>query len=120
LWVEGQVAKPGLIRSDLPLTLERAISEAGGIKTGATTSDILVIRRDPAGNVQAYRAPLTPAPGSTDPLLKSFDVVYVPLSPIGSVNDFLASYVKNLPFSATSNLVPIAPSQQLPPKITTH
>jgi protein involved in polysaccharide export with SLBB domain len=118
-WVDGEVKKPGLIRSALPLTLERAIAEAGGAKTGAQTSDILVIRRDAAGNVQAYQEPLAPASGGSDPVLKSFDVVYVPQSAIGSVNDFMAAYVKNLPFAATFNVVPVAPGQQLAPQVTT-
>jgi len=117
LWVEGDVAKPGLIRSDLPLTLERAVAEAGGVKTGAQAGDILVIRRDETGNIHAYREALAPAPGSSDPVLKSYDVVYVPLSPIGSVNEFLAGYVKNLPFTATYNIVPITPTQQLQPQL---
>jgi protein involved in polysaccharide export with SLBB domain len=117
LWVEGAVTKPGLIRSDLPLTLERAVTEAGGLKTGAETGDILVIRRDETGNVHAYQEAFAPAAGSSDPVLKSYDVVYVPLSPIGSVNEFLAGYVKNLPFSATYNVIPVAPAQQLTPRV---
>ena len=117
LWVEGDVAKPGLIRSDLPLTLERAIAEAGGIKLGAPAGDILVIRRDETGNVRAYQDALAPAPDSADPVLKSYDVVYVPLSPIGAVNEFMAGYVKNLPFSATYNIVPVTPTQQLTPQV---
>lgn len=117
LWVEGAVAKPGLIRSDLPLTLERAVTEAGGIKAGAQIGDILVIRRDETGNIHAYQEALAPAPNSADPVLKSYDVVYVPLSPIGSVNEFLAGYVKNLPFTATYNIVPITPAQQLPARV---
>lgn len=117
LWVEGAVAKPGLIHSDLPLTLERAVTEAGGLKTRAEAGDILVIRRDENGSIHAYQEALVPAAGSTDPLLKSYDVVYVPLSPIGSVNEFLAGYVKNLPFSATYNFVPVAPAEQLTPRV---
>ncbi len=120
LWVEGEVAKPGLIRSDLPLTLERAVDEAGGAKTGAQTGDILVIRRDAAGAIHAFQAALTPLPGSADPILKSFDVVYVPQSVIGSVNEFLADYVKNLPFAATYFITPVAvPARLLTPQVTT-
>ena len=117
LWVEGAVAKPGLIRSDLPLTLERAVAEAGGLKTGAQAGDILVIRRDETGSIHAYQEALAPAPDSADPVLKSYDVVYVPLSPIGSVNEFLAGYVKNLPFSATYNIVPVSPANELTPRV---
>ncbi|HWD57256.1 MAG TPA: polysaccharide biosynthesis/export family protein [Stellaceae bacterium] len=119
-WVDGEVKKPGLIRSALPLTLERAVAEAGGAKPGAQTGDILVIRRDATGNVQAYRAPLAPAPGGSDPVLHSFDVVFVPQSPIGSINQFMADYVKNLPFAASFTIVPVAPAQLLTPKIVGH
>lgn len=123
-WVDGDVARPGLIRSALPLTLERAVAEAGGAKTGAQTGNILVIRRDEAGGVRAYAAALAPAPGAADPILKSFDVVYVPRTAIGEVNDFLASYVKNLPFSASRTVGPAAATantqlspQQIAPKL---
>jgi len=117
-WVEGAVLKPGLIRSGLPLTLERAISQAGGIKPGALTGGILVIRRDERGGVRAYQAALAPSPGASDPILNSFDVVYVPLTAIGSVNDFLASYVKSLPFAATVQTP--TPITTLPPQQLTH
>lgn len=118
-WVEGEVAKPGLIRSELPLTLERAIAEAGGAKTGAQTGDILVIRRDETGNVRAYQEALAPQSGSADPILKSFDVVYVPQSVIGSVNEFMAAYIKNLPFAATYYIAPVVPATVLAPQVIT-
>ena len=116
-WVEGEVAHPGVIHSDLPLTLERAVVQAGGAKIGAKTGDILIIRRDGTGNVRAYRAALAPAPEAVDPVLKSFDVVYVPQSVIGSVNEFMASYVKNLPFAATYQIVPTAPNLVTPSQV---
>jgi protein involved in polysaccharide export with SLBB domain len=117
-WVDGDVVHPGLIRSVLPLTLERAVAEAGGAKPGAATGDVLVIRRDDNGGLRAYRAALAPPPGSSDPILKSFDVVYVPKTVIGSVNDFLATYAKGLPFAAT--LQTPAPSTTLPPQRLSH
>jgi polysaccharide biosynthesis/export protein len=117
-WVDGEVLHPGIIRSTLPLTLERAVAQAGGLKTGAQTGDILLIRRDDAGGVRAYRAALAPAPGAPDPILKSFDVVYVPKTVIGSVNDFLANYAKNLPFALTSQFP--APTSVIPPQRLTH
>jgi polysaccharide biosynthesis/export protein len=100
-WVDGDVVHPGLIRSATPLTLERAVAQAGGAKPGAAPGDVLVIRRDETGGLHAYQAALAPPAGSVDPLLKSFDVVYVPKTVIGSVNDFLATYAKGLPFSTS-------------------
>jgi protein involved in polysaccharide export with SLBB domain len=123
-WVEGEVMHPGIVRSALPLTLERAIVQAGGAKAGAKTGDILVIRRDESGAVRAYRASLGPEPGvapaDIDPILSSFDVVYVPQTVIGSIDEFLALYAKNLPFTAGIQTVPppatatTLPPQQLP------
>jgi protein involved in polysaccharide export with SLBB domain len=114
-WVDGDVVRPGLIRSALPLTLERAVAEAGGAKPGAATGDVLVIRRDETGAVRAYQAALAPLPGSSDPLLKSFDVIYVPKTVIGSVNDFLATYGKGLPFSTNLQINP-APTTTITPQ----
>lgn len=117
-WVDGDVVHPGRLRSALPLTLERAVAEAGGAKPGAATSDVLVIRRDETGAVHAYQAAVPPSPGGSDPLLKSFDVVYVPKTAIGSLNDFLASYAKGLPFAAT--LQTPTTSTTLPPQRLSH
>ena len=33
-----------------------------------------------------------------DPLLSTYDVVYVPAGVLGSISDFLANYLKNVPF----------------------
>ena len=116
-WVDGDVARPGIIRSALPLTLQRAVTQAGGAKPGAATGDILVIRRDETGAVRAYQAALAPLPGSTDPFLKSFDVIYVPKTVIGSVNDFLATYAKGLPFSTSLQINPVPATTITPQQI---
>ncbi len=83
VYVDGWVGRPGCIRSDIPLTLAGALARAGGVKTGAKTGDILIMRHDANGGVQTYSAAapvggLWRAAGPDDPLLKSFDVVYVP------------------------------------------
>ena len=116
-WVDGDVARPGIIRSALPLTLQRAVTQAGGAKPGAATGDVLVIRRDDNGGLRAYQAALAPLPGSTDPLLKSFDVIYVPKTVIGSVNDFLATYAKGLPFSTSLQINPVPATTITPQQI---
>ena len=127
VYVDGWVGRPGLIRSDIPLTLTRALARAGGVKTGAKTGDILIMRHDANGGVQTYSA-ATPvggygAAGPDDPLLKSFDVVYVPQTPIAAVADFAKQYYANLPFSATFTMGPgaatpsvVTPPQQLAPQ----
>ena len=102
IFVDGWVANPGLVRSDVPLTVSRAIAQAGGAKSGAHTNDILVLRRTPDGVVHYYEVALGSYAGagaaSEDPLLSNYDVVYVPQGVLGSINDFLANYLKNVPF----------------------
>jgi polysaccharide biosynthesis/export protein len=126
VYVDGWVGRPGLIRSDIPLTLTRALARAGGVKTGAKTDDILIMRHGGDGGVQTYSAA---APvggygggGPEDPLLKSFDVVYVPQTPIAAVAEFAKQYYTNLPFSATFQINPtgtpsvVTPPQELAPQ----
>ncbi len=100
IFVDGWVANPGLVRSDVPLTVSRAIAQAGGAKSGAHTGSILVLRRTPDGVVHYFQVALGNYAGATgeDPLLSNYDVVYVPQGVLGSISDFLANYLKNVPF----------------------
>lgn len=103
VYVDGWVGHPGLIRSEVPLTVARAVARAGGAKTGAKTAEVLLIRRDAAGKLSAYKVALGGYAGASgdDPMLKSFDIVYVPKTAIATVSDFLGQYTKNLPFSTS-------------------
>jgi hypothetical protein len=126
VYVDGWVGKPGLIRSDIPLTVTRALAQAGGVKTGAKTGDILIMRHDADGTVHTYSVAVPVGGygggGADDPLLKSFDVVYVPQTPIAAISDFAKQYYTNLPFSATFQVNPtgaaavVTPPQQLTPQ----
>jgi protein involved in polysaccharide export with SLBB domain len=101
IFVDGWVANPGIVRSDVPLTVSRAVAQAGGAKTGAQTGAVLVLRRTPDGVVHYYQVALGNYAGAgtgEDPILSSYDVVYVPQGVIGAVGDFLANYLKNVPF----------------------
>ncbi len=102
VYVDGWVNNPGLVRSDVPLTLSRALAQAGGTKSGARTGDILLLRRGGDGKIYYYRVALGnfagAGSGAQDPMLKSYDVVYVPQTGFASFADFLATYIKNIPF----------------------
>ncbi|MGE5269111.1 MAG: polysaccharide biosynthesis/export family protein [Thiohalocapsa sp.] len=100
VFVDGWVNNPGLVRSDVPLPVSRALAQAGGAKSGAHTDDILVLRRASDGKVYYYQVALGnyAGAGAEDPLLKSYDVVYVPQAVFASLQDFLTNYVKNTPF----------------------
>jgi len=100
VFVDGWVNNPGLVRSEVPLTVSRALAQAGGVKSGAQTDKILILRRSSDGKVFYYQTELGnyAGAGAQDPLLKSYDVVYVPQTVFASLNDFLINYVKNVPF----------------------
>lgn len=100
VYVDGWVANPGLVRSDVPLTVSRAVAQAGGAKSGAQTDNVLVLRRGSDANHYYYKVALGnyAGAGAEDPLLKSYDVVYVPQTVFASFSDFLANYVRNIPF----------------------
>jgi polysaccharide export outer membrane protein len=102
IFVDGWVANPGLVRSDVPLTVSRAIAQAGGTKSGAHTDAVLVLRRTADNRIHYYQVALGnyagAGPSAEDPLLSSYDVVYVPQTIFASLQDFLVNYVKNVPF----------------------
>lgn len=108
IYVDGWVQHPGLIRSDIPLTVARAIARAGGMKTAARSGAILVIRHDADGKVHPYEVELGSFAGAEgqDPLLKSFDVVYVPQTPVASALDVAQQIYGKVPFSASFNVTP--------------
>jgi hypothetical protein len=82
--------------------VSRAITQAGGTKSGAHTDAILVLRRTPDGKIHYYQVTLGNYAGAgssaEDPMLSSYDVVYVPQTIFASLSDFLVNYVKNVPF----------------------
>ncbi len=119
IYVDGWVSRPGLIRSDIPLTLMRALAQAGGVKTGAKTGDILIMRREADGTLRTYEgdAGLGGGPTKDDPLLKSFDVVYVPQSPIAAVADFARQYYGNVPFTTSFRVTPTAVPSVIAPQV---
>jgi polysaccharide export outer membrane protein len=100
IFVDGWVANPGLVRSDVPLTVSRALAQAGGTKSGAHTDAIIVLRRTSDGVIHYYQVALGNFAGATgeDPMLSTYDVVYVPKNLLGSIGDFLTNYIKNVPF----------------------
>ncbi len=103
IYVEGQVLSPGVVRSTVPLTLSRAVAQAGGFKfAAAQTSNVLLVRRAPDGSVEYYQIDMSngvTAPGH-DPMLNSYDLVYVPETAIYSASDFIATNLLRLvPFS---------------------
>jgi polysaccharide export outer membrane protein len=106
VYVDGWVANPGVLRSETPLTVSRAIAEAGGIKTAAATDHILLLRREANGTVHPYEIRLGNYAGTENPgqdtMLQSYDMVYVPQTAIASIAEGLSLISKNAPFYLTT------------------
>ena len=79
------------------------------------------IARDANGNTQAVSAALGRYAGAErpdqDPMLKSFDVVYVPKTAIAAVSSFVQEYTKNIPFAVSFGVAtPAPPAQTIVPQ----
>jgi len=110
IYVSGQVNNPGLVRDTVPLTLSRAIAEAGGLKlASAVTSQVLIVRRRPDGSVAYYQVDMSNgvAGEDVDPILSSYDLVYVPETRIAQLADFVSNnLVRAIPYSFAAQYTP--------------
>lgn len=104
VYVDGEVAKPGIVPLVGFVTVLQAISQAGGMKDSARMSEVVVIRRGTDNKpltlqVNAQKV-IDGTDMSQDIALKPFDIVYVPKSPIANVNVWVDQYIrKNIPIS---------------------
>jgi len=104
VYVDGEVAKPGMIPLVGYVTVSQAISQAGGLKEGARATDVVVIRHGVGNRPLILTVNLQKVYDGTDLQqdipLKFFDIVYVPRSQIANVNIWVDQYIrKNLPVS---------------------
>lgn len=107
VYVDGEVAKPGMLSLIGFMTVLHSISQAGGVKDTARTTEVIVIRRGPDNKPLTIAVNLDKAIDGTDMsqdiILRPFDIVYVPKSPIANVNKWVDLYVrKNLPMSIST------------------
>lgn len=88
VYVLGEVNSPGEFVTIGPnLTLLQAIARAGGVKNSAHPNKIIIVRRgageEPFAAIANYKSAVSGADPTDDVRLASYDVVYVPRSPIG-------------------------------------
>ncbi|MGD0229796.1 MAG: polysaccharide biosynthesis/export family protein [Syntrophorhabdales bacterium] len=104
VYIDGEVARPGMLPLVGPVTIHQAIAAAGGFRETARRTDVIIIRQ-----VQGKPVPLkvnmeevqNNQDPSQDVLLAPFDIVYVPRSNIAEVNKFVDLYIRrNLPVGA--------------------
>ncbi|MHB8530365.1 MAG: polysaccharide biosynthesis/export family protein [Caulobacteraceae bacterium] len=100
VFVGGEVEKPGVYDFTGDMDALGAIIEAGGFKTSAKESQVVIIRRGPGGRammrtVNLKRALKDPARADLAPL-RRFDIVYVPRSAIAEAGVFVQQYFRDL------------------------
>ncbi len=99
VYVDGEVNKPGLLTLTGQVTVMQAIAMAGGYKDSARLNEVILIRRGPSNEPLAVPIDLeTIINGRNmgqDILLRPFDIVYLPKSPISNVNKWVTLYIKN-------------------------
>jgi len=100
VYVDGEVAKPGLIPLTGPTTIRQAISQAGGFLYTGNPTDVLLIRRGPEDRPLAMMVNMKKVLDGTDLgqdiYLKPFDIVYVPKTAITNANLWIEQYLNRM------------------------
>jgi polysaccharide export outer membrane protein len=100
IYVLGEVARPREIELAGPMSLAQALASAGGLKKGADRNQIVVIRRQPAGELESFMIDAEPImEGRADAReisLIAQDVVIVPKSGISKAGEFVSLYFESL------------------------
>ncbi len=100
-YVGGEVATPQVLSLEGGLTPLQAIFRAGGARSTAHLSAVVLVRKGPQGEAISYQLDLSDAAiseGRRDlrVALRSSDVIYVPRSPIANANLFVQQYISEL------------------------
>lgn len=109
IYVDGEVTKPGMVPLIGFMSVLQAISQAGGMKDTARTSEVVIIRRGENHHPLVGKVNLDKAINGTDMgqdiILSPFDIVYVPKSTIANVDVWVDQYVRKiLPISISTGL----------------
>jgi len=100
VYVDGEVAKPGLIPLTGPTTVFQAISQTGGVLYTGNAADVMVIRRGPENQPLVMMVNMQKVQNGTDLgqdiYLKPFDIVYVPKTAITNANLWIEQYLTRM------------------------
>lgn len=105
IYVGGEVVQPGLFPLVGDLTAVRALIQAGGPRSTAKTSHVILLRDSGDGRPVTMILNLKDVINNRQPdvPLSPFDVLYVPKSAIAKVNTFVDQYIKQLlPFTLSA------------------
>jgi protein involved in polysaccharide export with SLBB domain len=111
VYVDGEVARPGMIPILGLMTALEAISQAGGMKDSARQREVLIIRRGAENKPLAFSVDLKNARDGTDlgqnVSLAPYDIIYVPRSRVANVNLWVDQYLrKNVPIPISIGYYP--------------
>lgn len=98
VYVGGEVNAPGSIVLRGPLTCLQAVMARGGAKRTANLRQVLLIRNSGRGIAAVHQLNLTRVMKGrqADMTLAPYDVLYVPMTPIAQVGEFVEQYINRL------------------------
>ncbi|MFC1836672.1 polysaccharide biosynthesis/export family protein [Thermodesulfobacteriota bacterium] len=96
IFVDGEVAKPGVFNMRGPTTVQEAIAMAGGTRDTAEPSSVLVITKGPGGKFLTRLTNLTHLNSNMDYMLRRNDMVYVPKSVIARADVWVDQNIRKL------------------------
>ncbi len=101
VYVGGQVNAPGVITIGGRTTVAQAIFDAGGVRSDADISDILIISRGSDSRAVPREVNLKKALKGKLPdeeiLIRPYDIIYVPKSGIVKANEFMGHVYSFIP-----------------------
>ena len=106
VYVGGEVLEPGLIRLHSGMTAAGAVFLAGGFRTTAQPTSVMLLRDVGGALPEVVKLDLEAvlSHGEPDAVLRPFDVVFVPKSGIAKANQFVDQYIRKLiPISMNAN-----------------
>ncbi|HMK33789.1 MAG TPA: polysaccharide biosynthesis/export family protein [Desulfomonilaceae bacterium] len=96
IFVDGEVARPGVFSTRGQLTVQQAIAIAGGTRETAEPRTVLVVSKGPDGRFLARTTDLTKLTSASDFMLKRNDLVYVPRSTIARADIWVDQNIRRL------------------------
>jgi polysaccharide biosynthesis/export protein len=102
VYVDGEVARPGIVPLVGTMTVLQSIAAAGGLKDSARTNELIIIRKGLDNRPVALTLDAGKIIDGTDTgqdiALMAADIVFVPKSPVGNVNKWVDLYIRrNIP-----------------------
>jgi protein involved in polysaccharide export with SLBB domain len=96
IYVDGEVAKPGVFTMKGPMSVQHAIAMAGGTIPSAEPRTVLVMTKAPDGRVLPRTVDLTHMNAASDAQLCRNDLVYVPRSLISRADIWVDQNIRQL------------------------